>query len=216
MLHYFTRTIQILFFHLLLGGSAPTMLHVSHLAITDELYKSHSSNHDHGITSSAGVSVPHVHVPVSHAPVSDAPSPCASAHCALVLYVPVQCAAFPSHWNVCNLLFTRPNTQQHFKRMALDTSAHIPWHYIPVHSYNTRYQCTHSLFLNCVSFACTFHHVWRFQWNTKNQEEVYVIHKTINSELSAVHNNGAYCGIQNKNFRIYLNARQEFYWILLT
>jgi hypothetical protein len=27
-----------------------------------------------------------------------------------------------------NLLFTRPNTQQHFKQMAPDTSAHIPQH----------------------------------------------------------------------------------------
>jgi len=127
-IHYFTRTIPILFFHLLLGGSAPTMLHVWHLAIIDELHQSHSSIHDHGITSSAGVSAPHVHVPVSHAPVSDAPSPFASAHCALALYVPVQCAASPSHWNVCNLLFTRPNTQQHFKQMAPDTSAHISQH----------------------------------------------------------------------------------------
>ena len=127
-IHYFTRTIAILLFYLLLGGSAPTMLHVWHLAIIDELYQSHISNHDHGITSSAGVSAPHVHVPVSHAPVSDALSLCASAHCALALYVPVQCAAFPSHWNVCKLLFTRPNTQQHFKQMALHTSAHIPQH----------------------------------------------------------------------------------------
>ena len=125
-IHYFARTIPILLFYLLLGSSAPTMLHVWHLAITDELDKSQSSNHHHGITSSAGVSAPHVHVPVSHAPVSDAPSLCASAHCALALYVPVQCAAFPSHWNVYDLLFTRPNTQQHIKQMALDTSAHFP------------------------------------------------------------------------------------------
>ena len=66
-------------------------------AIIEELYKSHSSKHNHSITSSAGVSAPHAHVPVSHAPVSDALSPCASAHCALALYVPAQCAAFPSH-----------------------------------------------------------------------------------------------------------------------
>lgn len=130
------------------------MVHVWHLAIIDELYKSQSSNHDHSITSSAGVSAPHVHVPVSHAPVSDALSPCASAHCALALYVPVQCAAFPSHWNVCNLLFTRPNTRQHFKWMALDTGAHIPWHWIPLHTYHgTRYQWTYSVALYTTALA---------------------------------------------------------------
>jgi hypothetical protein len=76
--------------------------------------------------------------------------------------------------------------------MVLDTSAHVPF--------------SSTVFpLRVHSIVCE-----GFSKIQKMRKFMSSINRSTQNCLLAVHNDD-YCSIQNKNFRIYLNARQEFY-----